>query len=203
MQEENQLRKLYGEDEALSNRSINYAYYCKLLYLSKFNHLTGIRYLTKQQVVEYKLYKNQNGYRKFREKISKLINFGLINEDSEAFYFGECERYFITEKETLKYLTDVSNDDVLRTYVFLGKMHNWSKNKSEGAKVISIETICNSIGRNYDAYNKKLVRNVLIMLENSNLIEYTKDERKMITTTDKINSNNNIILAKVNIKYKK
>lgn len=202
MQEENQLRKLYGEDEALSNRLINYAYYCKLLYLSKFNPNTKLRYLTKQQVVEHKLYKNENGYRAFRRKISKLIEFGLIHEDEDSFYFSDCERYFITEKETLRYLTNVSNDDVLRTYVFLGKMYNWSKNKADHTKIISIDTICLSIGRDLNTYNRKLVKNVLIMLSNSNLVEYTKDERKMLTTTDKVSSHNNIILNKVNIKYK-
>lgn len=222
MIEENSLRKIYGEDHALSNRNIDYIFYCNMLVLSKFNNETKIRYLVKEELAG-NVYRTENGYKKFRFKIKKLIDNELMYEDKDFIYFSDSKHYFITEKQTLRYLTSASNDEVIRLYVLLGKWFNWSNKKitkelssdqttrinqqfrNDYLRSMRLESLAKAIGRaSFTRHDKQVIKDQLLMLSNSGLIEieYVRKNSKTISKNSTSNNSDTFILLNVNLTHK-
>ena len=210
MIEENNLRRVYGEDHALSNRKINYLFYSKLLVLSKYDFDNDIRYLIKDELSGL-LYRTSSQYRKFREKVKILVDNNVITEDKDKIYFEKGKYYFVTEKETLKYLSDTTNSDVIRLYVALGKMDVWAmdiKRKrpdtdESKTRFISYDFLAKAIG--YEEATEQISRtmkNRIDLLSRLGLIEIQKVEHKQKTISKKRPSKNSFLILSVNTKLK-
>jgi len=208
--EENNLRRIYGEDHALSNRKINYVFYSKLLVLSKYDYDNNIRYLIKDELSGV-LYKTTGQYNKFRGKIKTLVDNNVITEDKDKIYFEKGTHFFITEKETLKYLSDTTNSDVIRLYVALGKMDIWAtKIKKERpntdeshTRLIKYDFLAKAIG--YEEATEqisKTMKNRIDLLSRLGLIEIqeVKHGKKTISKTQP--SKHSFLLVSVNTKLK-
>ena len=100
------------------------------------------------------------------------------NKEVEVYFLPmiEDEPYKLIPLETLKYLVDTSNGNVIKTYVYLLNKYGW-KSDYEFTKRELIENIGfnpQSTSKGKGKVNYEMMDNILLCLKNNGLIEYVE-----------------------------
>lgn len=198
-------RFISSNPEHISDKKVCYITYAYLLSVSNFDTDKDLRYVTDRDIANLRVKRNM-AYSTFRAKINYLGKLGLVKEDKDRTYLLDPSLFFKAEPETISFLSDASNDRVIRIYIYLGtRLRLFSENghiKRGHSLHISLDTICESIGLSPNRYSRSIVRNQLLALQRFNLIEFENTKQLSKVTLKEYECDTIINIVKVNKSHK-
>lgn len=193
----NQKRLLPLDDECMKDKKIDYKLFSLLQSLSLFNESTATRYVPKQ-APEYgsltrekllELYNNScaessdcMSLRTMKTRITLFKGIGMIEEGHVKTKTGEevsafillenYKTYQLIPFETLRFLANTVNSNVIKTYAFLLNRHTW-KQKTGEYYSFTLKEVALAIGliSNYHGASK-IIKDCLHLLSCIDLIHY-------------------------------
>lgn len=199
-------RHISSKKEHLTDSKICYKTYAFLLSVSNFDTSNQKRYVTELDLV--RLRKQQPmSYNTFRNKINYLSSVNLIEEKDGNIYLLDPELFFKSETETIKFLSNASNDKVIRIYIYLGTMFRLFNDKykhiEKGIPLhISLDSICENTGLKPNAYSRSIVRNQLLALQSFDLIVFENTMQLSKKTLKEYECDTILNIIKVNKSHK-
>lgn len=198
-------RWISSNPEHISDKKICYITYAYLLSVSNLDVDNQIRYVTDYDIANLRI-KRKMAYSTFRAKINYLEKVGLVREDGDRTYLLDPSLFFKAETETISFLSDASNDRVIRIYIYLGThlrlFIDWGHIKRGTPLHISLDKICEEIGLAPNRHSRSIVRNQLLALQRFNLIEFENTKQLSKTTLKEYECDTIINIIKVNKSHK-
>lgn len=102
---------------------------------------------------------------KIIDKYERLVDVYVLKQDFKRFQY--------IKTDTLKYLVDTANINVIKVYTYLLNKFIYKKNSNEKYSFTKKE-LCKSIGYSYRNDNISKINNILTCLKNNGLIEYSQ-----------------------------
>lgn len=177
-------RRFPTDMEILGDKGFNDIIYCLLQVES--NHTEGEehRYISKEKVNK-KQWANTLGMnlRTFNRKFKELLDSGKITEQGDYYIIPRdiSKYYYMMPVETMKFLCDTANDDVIKVYSYLGRLYENGKGEGYFTKKHLIEVVLGAKGKNKREWEK--INNILDCLKNNGLIVYEEQYEKYKNNT--------------------
>ena len=180
-----EMRKLSLRADLLGDKKVDYNLYGHLQALSYLKD--GKRFVYASEATPSKLLDmtpTENGKKiTSLRTIQRVLKFfkdsGLITEgkvedlsgkEVKCFWLNEDENYFqLINLETLRFLCDVANSDVIKTYAYLLNKNNYFEDYS-----FTCKEIVEMLGYCYKADTAKKAGHILFALESFGLIKYAE-----------------------------
>lgn len=199
-------RHISSKKEHLTDSKICYKTYAFLLSVSNFDVKNEKRYVTQLDLVRLR---NQRpmSYNTFRNKINYLSQVGIIEESGDNIYLLDPELFFKSETETIKFLSNASNDKVIRVYIYLGTMFRLFNDKykhiEKGIPLhISLDSICENTGLKPNAYSRSIVRDQLLALQSFDLLKFENTKQLSKKTLKEYECDTILNIIQVNKSHK-
>ena len=179
------MRKLSLKDGVINNKKVDYNLYGALQEMSYLKD--GKRFVYAADATPKKLEEKltpagadkpiisnstiKRGLALFQKPEINLITAGTVEDlhgkTVKCYWLNEDENYFqLINLETLRFLCDVANSDVIKTYAYLLNKNNYFEDYS-----FSCKEIVEMLGYYYKADTVKKAENILFALESFGLIK--------------------------------
>ena len=167
----------------LNDKKINGELYAYLQYISEYsmvddNPQHSITFIMKKKMPKQTQMCEALGIKSaktLRTHFNYLIESGYVIEENDRYILPQMENiYFLIPLPTLQYLNDNCKDHVIKIYVYLGQRYKYAMEKGSCYDFTS-EEIGEHIGLKIKNNSRgyELINNVLDLLVNSGLIDYT------------------------------
>ena len=135
------------------------------------------RYVNKEDVVWSKLRRELkvSSVKTVKSRFNKLVEAGFIKETDFTYELIVETLYTTVSTETLTFLIDTANDDVINVYAFLKWKHEFSKSKGNEFYFYNKQIVEDVLDLTYDSRTNTKINNILTSLENNGLISYTEE----------------------------
>jgi hypothetical protein len=98
----------------------------------------------------------------------------IHNKNVKVYVLSQDFNYYqYIPLETLRYLVDTANENVIKVYAYLLNKYEW-KSQEQQYYTFTLSELCKTIGYAVTSDNTKTMRNILKSLSNNALISYTE-----------------------------
>lgn len=198
-------------EERFMKKKVNDILYGYLQSVSHFDGQTTFVYKDRVNFSEMEtIFRGQFNRLKLSRDFKFLLSIGLIEEGEiktirgemvnvYILPFNEKELYRIIPLDTLRFLIDTTNSNVIKIYVYLLYKYNFGKCK--GYEFTQKELLEALKIKSHHERDRNMIKNILICLKNNGLIKY--DEKWKFNEKSSIGSTKYNILENVSLYHKK
>ena len=173
-------RRIPMEEEFMKDKMISDLLYSMLQSYSNWNKEENHRYIPKKIIKKSKWAKALGISRPTLDKrIGKLLEKEYLI-DKEDYYIlpNKGEYYFLVPVETLNYLINTANHNVIKIYCHLGLLYKFYGDKAYYTQSKLLEVIGYD---KTDKNNHKTIKHILTSLKLNGLLVYTSENEGIIT----------------------
>jgi len=152
--------------------------YAYLQTISKWTGKQGTaRYVNKDDFTWQELRKSLkvSSVNTVKSRFKKLVKASYVVETEFTYELKIDTLYTTVPTETLKFLIDTANDDVINVYAFLKWKHEFSQSKGNEFYFYNKQIVEDVLGLDYQRSSNEKVRNILLSLKNNGLINFVEE----------------------------
>ncbi len=198
-------------EDRFMKKKVNDILYGYLQSVSQFDGKTTFVYKDRVNFSEMEtIFRGQFKRKKLSRDFKFLQSIGLIEEgtilsvrgeetDVYILPFNDKNLYRIIPLDTLRFLIDTANANVIKIYVYL--LYKFNFGKCVGYEFTQKELLEALKIKSHHERDRNMIKNILVCLKNNGLIEY--EQKWKINEKSSIGTTKYNVLNKVSLSYKK